>query len=59
MLIFICLASTVNILAISLSDEEQIKSSKITNIGSPETAALISLTILGLSSLKLTPNDSK
>ena len=40
-----------------LSDIEPIKSSNMTRIDCPETLDLILLTILSLSSIKLTPND--
>ena len=53
-----CLASKLNKSAIYFKDEDTIKSAKITSIGCPETQALIPLTLLSLSSIKLRPNDS-
>ena len=50
---FICLASTVNRLAILDSEGELIKSSKMTKTGCPEAPDLISSTTVSLSSMKL------
>ena len=52
-----CLAFTVKRSEMFLSDDEAIKSSKMTSIGCPETLDLILLKTLSLSSIKLTPND--